>query len=83
MSVVSDFSRSGRGWSRRASVQLPSVASEAAGEASGSEGVSESATGLTGKTASVSESGVWTDEEQDLDDSVAFRFSAGKDKARE
>lgn len=74
MSFVSVFcSRDGSS----VNASVPSVASGFSGEASESERVCTSVTGLTGNTESVSECGLRLDGEQALDDSVDFRFSAG------
>lgn len=80
MSFVSCF------WERvgdsgtKASFQLPSAASGVSGEVSESEGGCNGVEGLRGNTESVSESELWLDGEQAFEDSVAFRFSAGKQK---
>lgn len=80
MSFVSAFCKLVGDWSARSSVQLFSLASGISGEASEEfERVSTSGAGLTGNTESgVSVSGLSLDGKQVLDDSVAFRFSAGK-----
>lgn len=54
---------------------VPSLDSGFSGEASASERVCSGVMGLTGNTES--ESGLRLDGEWALDDSVAFRFSAG------
>lgn len=65
------------GWS--VSRSLPSLASVLSGEVSESEEVWISTIGLVGNSESVSESGVRLEGvEQAGDDSIAFRFSAGK-----
>lgn len=81
MSFVSVLYNRVGDWSSRASLQLPSRASGFSGEASESEGGCTSVAGLRGNTESVSEYGLWLDGEQHaLDNRVAFRFSAGKQK---
>lgn len=56
---------------------VPSLASGFSSEASVSDRVCTGVMGLTGNTESASESGLTHDGEWALDDSVAFRFSAG------
>lgn len=56
---------------------VPSLISGFSSEASASDRVCTGVMGLTGNTESASKSGLRHDGEQALDDSVAFRFSAG------